>query len=133
MMRRRGPAAHARTGRTVIESSLGERVSLSGSPLSRWMGWRLRLLVLAALIGCLGLFLVARMMAGLPRIDAGWRPNAQGQIELVRAEDPALGLRRAGAGAAQADGRLSRSRMRCCSARPLGDRRRSRARHHSIH
>jgi signal transduction histidine kinase len=85
-----GPQSTLGPADTVIESSFGERVSLSGSPLSRWMGWRLRMLVLAALIGCLGLFLVTRMMAGLPRIDAGWRPDAQGQVELVRAADPAL-------------------------------------------
>ncbi len=85
-----GPQSTLGPADTVIESNFGERVSLRGSPLSRWMGWRLRLLVLAALIGCLGLFLVTRMMAGLPRIDAGWRPDSQGQVELVRAADPAL-------------------------------------------
>ena len=101
-----GPQSTLGPGDTVIESSFGERVSLSGNALSRWMGWRLRMLVLAALIGCLGLFLVARMMAGLPRIDASWRPDPQGQVELVRAADPALA---AFVGqvlvAAQADGR----------------------------
>ena len=85
-----GPASTLAPGDTVIESSFGERLALGGSSMSRWMGWRLRLLVLAALIGCLGLFLVARTMAGLPRIDASWRPNLQGQVELVRAGDPAL-------------------------------------------
>lgn len=85
-----GPQSTLGPADTIIESSFGERVSLSGSPLSRWMGWRLRMLVLAALIGCLGLFLVTRMMAGLPRIDASWRPNPQGLVELARAADPAL-------------------------------------------
>lgn len=54
------------------------------------MGWRLRLLVVFALCGCLGLFLLAREMASLPRVDASWRATAENRIELVRAADPVL-------------------------------------------
>lgn len=136
MMAAAGPQSTLAPGDTVIESSFGERVSLSGSPLSRWMGWRLRLLVLAALIGCLGLFLVARMMSGLPRIDASWRPNSQGQVELVRAEDPALApFVGQVLVAAQADGRtveLKDALTLQRSARWVIDDE-LRARHHLIH
>ena len=85
-----GPLSTLSPGDSVIESSFGERLALAGDSMSRWMGWRLRLLVVAALIGCLGLFLLAREMAALPRIDAGWRATAQNQVELVHASDPAL-------------------------------------------
>ena len=85
-----GPQSTLSPGDTVIESTFGERLALPGGSMSRWMGWRLRLLVAAALIGCLGLFLITRYMAGLPRIDATWRPTMQGQIELVRSSDPVL-------------------------------------------
>ena len=71
------PLSTLSPGDSVIESSFGERLALTGDSMSRWMGWRLRLLVIAALIGCLGLFLLAREMAALPRIDAGWRATAQ--------------------------------------------------------
>lgn len=77
-------------GDSVFESILGERGVWSGRRMSRWMGWRLRLLVVSALIGCVGLFLLAREMASAPRLDAGWRANAQDRVELVASGDPAL-------------------------------------------
>ncbi len=75
---------------SVLESTFGERLVLRRDAMSRWMGWRLRLLVVLALIGCLGLFLLAREMASLPRVDANWRATAEDKIELVRSADPAL-------------------------------------------
>ena len=75
---------------SVFESVLGERGAWSGRSMSRWMGWRLRLLVISALIGCLGFFLLAREMAATPRIDAAWRTNAQDRVELVASSEGAL-------------------------------------------
>lgn len=75
---------------SVLESTFGERIGLSGSTASRWMGWRLRMLVVSALIGCLGLFLLTRHIAAVPTIDAAWRADAQGRIELVRSGDAQL-------------------------------------------
>ncbi len=57
---------------------------------SRWIGWRLRLLVGTALIGCIGIFLLARWLADAPAIGANWRATAQGQIELLSASDTQL-------------------------------------------
>ncbi|HWH75419.1 MAG TPA: ATP-binding protein [Methylibium sp.] len=65
-------------------------------PLSWWTGspqglaWRLRLIVLLALAGCIGLFLLTRGLAAQPGFDASWRANAQGQLELAASRDPAL-------------------------------------------
>ena len=49
----------------------------------RWIGWRLRLLVLAALLGCVVVFLVMRMLATSAHLDASWQPTARGQLTLL--------------------------------------------------
>lgn len=51
---------------------------------ARWLGWRLRLLVVLALLGCLGIFALLRGVAQAPHLDAAWRTNAAGQVELAR-------------------------------------------------
>lgn len=86
------PPAWPYTGGTesAFDSGLLERSLARERNLSRWMGWRLRLLVGAALLGCVGLFLLARWLGDPPRIDATWRPNPQGQLELAASTDPAL-------------------------------------------
>jgi signal transduction histidine kinase len=63
-----------------------------GRPLEpvRWMGARLRLLVVLALLGCVGLFLLIRLLAQGPHIDAQWRASVQGQLELVSTTEPRL-------------------------------------------
>ncbi len=54
----------------------------SDTPALRWMGWRLRLLVGAALLGCGGLFLLARGLAEPEQLVADWQVGATGRIEL---------------------------------------------------
>jgi signal transduction histidine kinase len=54
------------------------------------MGWRLRLLVAAALVGCCTLFLVVTWLAHAPHIDAQWRSGLGGQLELAQSNNPAL-------------------------------------------
>lgn len=83
-------APDTRGADSFLDSVLGERGPLPARNLSRWMGWRLRLLVISALLGCLGLFLLAREMAAAPYIDASWRANAQGRIELTATGEPEL-------------------------------------------
>ena len=87
-----------------LASSLGERLATDsgidsslfdsgvGVPphLSRWMGWRLRLLVAAALLGCVGLFGLARWLAEPLRVDATWRVDVNDQPELVATGHPEL-------------------------------------------
>ena len=55
-----GPLSTLTPADSVLESTFGERLALHSDAMSRWMGWRLRLLVVCALAGCLGLFLLAR-------------------------------------------------------------------------
>lgn len=62
----------------------------SGLRSSPWLRWRLRLLVGAALLGCIALFLLTRALAAQPYLDAAWRANPQGQLELAASESPLL-------------------------------------------
>ncbi len=50
---------------------------------ARWLGWRLRALVLAALIGCLALFLFVRMLAVVPALAAELQANDSGRLWMV--------------------------------------------------
>ena len=56
----------------------------------RWVGWRLRLLVVAALLGCGGLFLLARGLADAEQLVAPWRIGAAGDIALGTAAGGSL-------------------------------------------
>ena len=56
----------------------------------RWSGWRLRILVVVALLGCLGIFALTRTLAVAPRIDAAWHVNADDRIVLAATREPAL-------------------------------------------
>jgi signal transduction histidine kinase len=57
---------------------------------ARWIGWRLRLLVGAALLGCLGVFALLRWVAATPTLDAQWRAGARGEVVLVASGNPTL-------------------------------------------
>lgn len=74
---------------SIFEASSFERV-LSARGSSRWMGWRRRLLVAVALAGCLGLFMLVRLLTHTPLIDAQWQPGPRGQLILKSSSDPAL-------------------------------------------
>jgi len=76
------------------DSTLDELSVARPWPMSRWMGWRLRLLVVFTLLGCVGAFALTHMVVGIRHLDASWRANAQGQIELADSPDPALRLHR---------------------------------------
>lgn len=56
----------------------------------RWVGWRLRGLLAAALVGCIALFLLTRELAQQPALSATWRANAGGQLELATSTDARL-------------------------------------------
>jgi signal transduction histidine kinase len=75
---------------SAFDSGLLERGFTGSASHTRWMGWRLRLLVGAALLGCMGLFFLARWLSDPPHIDASWRANSQGRLELASTNDPAL-------------------------------------------
>lgn len=86
------PSTQGLTGgsESAFDSGLLDRGFGGERSLSRWMGWRLRLLVGAALLGCIGLFSLARWLGAPPHIDANWHANGQGRLELASTDDPAL-------------------------------------------
>jgi signal transduction histidine kinase len=75
----------------VEEKSADEsmQADLSQSP-SRWMGWRMRILVLVALIGCFALFVTLRWLSASPTIPGLWNASTTGQLLLIGANDSAL-------------------------------------------
>ncbi|HJV60461.1 MAG TPA: ATP-binding protein [Albitalea sp.] len=89
-LRDKALAAPTGSPESAFDSGLFDRSFAREQSLSRWMGWRLRLLVGAALLGCMGLFLLARWLGDPPHIEGVWRPNTQGQLELASSSDPVL-------------------------------------------
>ena len=57
---------------------------------SLWLGWRLRLLVLAALVGCAGVVWTAALLGEAPHVRAQWQADRNERIALVATTDPAL-------------------------------------------
>lgn len=80
------------------ERSLGER--LGGA---RWIGWRLRALVGAALIGCLAAFLLIRGLAAVPSLPVTLQGNDSGVLLLTDLS----GTPRAVRGIVDAQGRIT--------------------------
>jgi signal transduction histidine kinase len=70
---------------STLERTLGQRLHPA-----RWIGWRLRLLLAAALVGSVALFLLIRDLTATAHVDAVWRSNSLGQLELVASNDARL-------------------------------------------
>lgn len=64
--------------------------SLERHTPTRWIGWRLRLLVLVALLGCLGIFAMMRLLAATPLLDATWQATSRAQLTLLASRHEAL-------------------------------------------
>lgn len=74
---------------TVLDAGWSERAD--GPPrATRWRGRRLALLVLFALLGCLVIAAVVRALSMSAHIDARWRADVQGRVELAASAEPAL-------------------------------------------
>jgi signal transduction histidine kinase len=68
-----------------------ERRSRNRSPSARWIGWRLRGLVLAALLGCLAMFALIRALAQQPVLEQRLAVDERGVLRLAGpAPQPAL-------------------------------------------
>ncbi|RZI79207.1 MAG: histidine kinase [Rubrivivax sp.] len=64
---------------------------LQGShDLPRWIGWRLRMLVGAVLMGCVLVLLVGQWLSSQPRLQATLRASAEGVVKLHSVDNPAL-------------------------------------------
>lgn len=56
----------------------------------RRIGWRRQALLIAAVVGCLTIFLLARALAHNPDVSAQWRASADGYLELADTSMPEL-------------------------------------------
>jgi signal transduction histidine kinase len=84
MADRPAAAAESSFGASTFERSLDQRVPM------RWMGWRLRGLVVAALLGCLAVFSLMRWLAASPQLDAVFQAGPQDTLVLAASPLPAL-------------------------------------------
>ncbi|MES2088646.1 MAG: ATP-binding protein [Pseudomonadota bacterium] len=65
--------------------------TLQGShDLPRWIGWRLRLLVVAVLTGCALLFLVGQWLSSQPKLPITLRATPDGLVKLHSVDHPGL-------------------------------------------
>ncbi|HLL19308.1 MAG TPA: ATP-binding protein [Rubrivivax sp.] len=71
-----------------FDQALGRRRS------QRWMNWRRRALVLAALVGCLGVFSLARWLSLTPQLLGEWAGTADGSLVLVSSPGTELDAQR---------------------------------------
>ncbi len=78
------------TADSGLDSGLGDRGAGPIPAAPRWSGWRLRLLVIGALLGCGVVFAMIRALASAAHIDATWRADAYGPIELAASADATL-------------------------------------------
>jgi signal transduction histidine kinase len=90
-MTAQGPASENTAGsRAEVKNSHAQpEPSRLPSP-SKWMGWRLRLLVVAALLGCVLLFATLQWLAAAPALPGQWQRSADGQLLLNPNESPEL-------------------------------------------
>jgi signal transduction histidine kinase len=75
-------AAVAEAGAPLPDSDWEQRAR-NRSPSGRWMGWRLRGLVLAALLGCLTMFVLIRALAEQPVLAQRLSVDEQGGVRLA--------------------------------------------------
>jgi signal transduction histidine kinase len=89
----------ADTGLPAIESAWHNPDSRFSEPTSSdpvaggatpRIGWRRKALLLAAVVACLTVFLLARVMAHNPHVAADWRATGEGRLELVYTSLPGL-------------------------------------------
>jgi signal transduction histidine kinase len=64
--------------------------ALNRSRASRWIGWRLRILVFLTLLGCLLVFALMQWLSTLPYFGGAWQETQSGQLELTSSANPGL-------------------------------------------
>ncbi len=70
-----------------------ERRANNGLRKGRWIGWRLRALVAAALCGCLALLLLVRALGAVPALDEALYGDDSGVLRLEAPSPPSHAVR----------------------------------------
>ena len=74
---------------TAVDEWLSELTAHGTPQRARWLGWRLRLLVAATLLGCVGLLLFIRLVAAVPVLPQTLSLDASGAMILKsKGEEP---------------------------------------------
>ena len=73
-----------------LEPAQGHSTAEPAEPGIQWRGWRLQVLLLFALVGLSGLAILALELGSRPHVDASWRADGRGRIELASSADPLL-------------------------------------------
>lgn len=81
---------HAGDSRFSEPSSFGSTAAAAMAGGTPRIGWRRQALLLAAVVACLTVFLLARVMANNPHVAADWRVTPDGGLELVYTNLPGL-------------------------------------------
>ena len=64
--------------------------ALNQPPMAGWIGWRLRILVVATLCGVGFLFFVAQRLASLPWLGADWVVTSERRLQVRATDEPRL-------------------------------------------
>lgn len=76
---------------SALDSHWVDQALLQRSPaMARWIGWRLRLLLVLALLGSAAVFALLRQLSTLPHLDAHWRTAGDTSVELLASDDVRL-------------------------------------------
>jgi len=78
------------SGLPLDADATGEALPSGLATATPRIGWRRHVLLLAAIVGCLTVFLLARSMANHPHVPAEWRQGNDDRLELVFSPLPAL-------------------------------------------
>jgi signal transduction histidine kinase len=81
-----GEGAHGQAPAAASDTHLDsdwERRARNRTPSARWIGWRLRVLVLAALVGCLAMFALIRVVAHQPVLERRLTVDDRGALRLA--------------------------------------------------
>ncbi|XVJ68990.1 MAG: histidine kinase [Rhizobacter sp.] len=81
------PVARESTHELLVEDETADESPQANLSPSRWMGWRMRILVLVALLGCFALFVTLRWLAASPALPGLWKPSTTGQLLLIGANN----------------------------------------------
>ncbi|HEX5684283.1 MAG TPA: ATP-binding protein [Ideonella sp.] len=81
---------HTTDSRFSEPSSFGGTAAAAMAGGTPRIGWRRQALLLAAVVACLTVFLLARVMANNPHVAADWRVTHDGGLELVYTNLPGL-------------------------------------------
>lgn len=82
---------HVASGDTWHDGRVSELLGRPRFATSGWIGWRLRALLICALLGCIGVFALSTWLSRMPSLAVGsWEAADDGSVVLARTDREAL-------------------------------------------